>query len=123
MTQENSEHLLKKIAKFFTTDHRQLLRGQHDVVVDSVDSINAAISGVVAVLGLTGAAINPAIPVVAAGMGLAQITVRWLKRFENKPQPERSFSDYVQLVAVLAYCTSFDKCLNASDVLNRINLN
>jgi uncharacterized protein YjbI with pentapeptide repeats len=123
MTQENSENLLKKIGKFFTTDHQQLLRGQHDVVVDSVDSINVAISGVVAVVGLTGAAINPAIPVVAAGMGLAQITVRWLKRFENKPQQERSFSDYVQLVAVVAYCKSFDKCLNASEVLTRINLN
>ncbi len=123
MTQENSEHLLKKIWKILTTDHRQLLRGQHDVVVDSVDSINAAISSVVAVVGLTGAAINPAIQLVAAGMGLAQIAVRWHKRFENKPPQERSFSDYVQLVAVLAYCKSFDKCLNASEVLTRINLN
>ena len=123
MTQENSEHLLKKIWKILTTDHRQLLRGQHDVVVDSVDSINVAISGVVAVVGLTGAAMNPAIPLVAAGMGLAQIAVRWHKRFENKPPQERSFSDYVQLAAVLAYCKSFDKCLNASEVLTRINLN
>jgi uncharacterized protein YjbI with pentapeptide repeats len=123
MTQENSEPLLKKIWKTLTTDHRQLLRGQHDFVVDSVDSINAAISSVVAVVGLTGAAINPTIPVVAAGIGLAQIAVRWHKRFKNKPQQERSFSDYVQLAAVLAYCTSFDKCLNASEVLTRINLN
>ncbi|MEG4006895.1 pentapeptide repeat-containing protein [Microcoleus sp. Pol11C1] len=123
MTQENSEHLLKKIWKTLTTDYRQLLRGQHDFVVDSVDSINAAISSVVAVVGLTGAAMNPAIPVVAAGMGLAQIAVRWHKRFENKPPRERSFSDYVQLAAVLAYCKSFDKCLNASEVLTRIHLN
>ncbi|MEG4055143.1 MULTISPECIES: hypothetical protein [unclassified Microcoleus] len=123
MTQENSEHLLKKIWKILTTDHRQLLRGQHDVVVDSVDSINAVISGAVAVVGVTGAAISPAIPVVAAGIGLVQIAVRWHKRFKNKPQQERSFSDYVQLAAVLAYCTSFEKCLNASDVLTRINLN
>jgi len=123
MTQENSEHLLKKIWRTLTTDHRQLLRGQHDVVVDSVDSINAAISSVVAVGGLAGVAINPAIQVVVAGIGLMQIAVRWHKRFENKPQQERSFSDYVQLASVLAYCTSFDKCLNASEVLTRINLN
>ncbi|MEG5174680.1 pentapeptide repeat-containing protein [Microcoleus sp. B3-D7] len=123
MTQENSETWLNKLWKTLTTDHRQLLRGQHDVVVDSVDTINATISAGVAVVGVTGAAINPAIPVVAAGIGFVQIAVRWLKRFENKPQPERSFSDYVQLAAVLAYCTSFDKCLNASDVLTRINLN
>ncbi|MEG4202536.1 pentapeptide repeat-containing protein [Microcoleus sp. Pol7_A1] len=123
MTQENSETWLNKFWKTLTTDPRQLLRGQHDVVVDSVDSINVAISGAVAVVGVTGAAINPAIPVVAAGIGLVQIAVRWHKRFKNKPQQERSFSDYVQLAAVLAYCTSFDKCLNASDVLTRINLN
>ena len=77
MTQENSEHLLKKIWRTLTTDHRQLLRGQHDVVVDSVDSINAAISSVVAVGGLAGAAINPAIQVVVAGITLMLIAVRW----------------------------------------------
>ncbi|MEG4441716.1 pentapeptide repeat-containing protein [Microcoleus sp. AT9_B5] len=123
MTQENSEHLLKKIWKILTTDHRQLLRGQHDVVVDSVDSINAVISGAVAVVGVSGAAVNPAVGVIAAGIGIVQIAVRWHKRFKNKPQQERSFSDYVQLASILAYCTSFDKCLNASDVLTRINLN
>lgn len=122
MTQENSETWLNKFWKILTTDHRQLLRGQHDVVVDSVDSINAVISSGVAVVALAGAPIYPAIPVVAAGIGLMQIAVRWHKRFENKPPQERSFSDYVQLASVLAYCTSFDKCLNASDVLTRINL-
>jgi hypothetical protein len=122
MVQENSENLLKRMWKVLTTDHRELLRGQHDLVVDSVDSVNAAISGVVAVAGVAGAVINPAVAVIAAGVGFVQIAVRWHKRFKAKPQQDRSLSDYVQLAAVLAYCKALDKCLKTSDILTRINL-
>jgi uncharacterized protein YjbI with pentapeptide repeats len=122
MVQENSENLLKRMWKVLTTDHRELLRGQHDLVVDSVDSVNAAISGVVAVAGVAGAVINPAVAVIAAGVGFVQIAVRWHKRFKAKPQQDRSLSDYVQLAAILAYLKALDKCLNASDILTTINL-
>jgi Pentapeptide repeats (8 copies) len=122
MTQENPENLLKRIWKILTTDHRELLRGQHDLVVDSVDSVNAAISGAVAVAGVAGAVINPAVGVIAAGVGFVQIAVRWHKRFKDKPQQDRSLSDYVQLAAILAYLKALDKCLNASDIFTRINL-
>lgn len=123
MTQENSENLLKRMWKILTTDHRELLRGQHDLVVDSVDSVNAAISGAVAVAGVAGAVINPAVGVIAAGVGFVQIAVRWHKRFKDKPQQNRSLSDYVQLAAILAYLKALDKCLKTSDIFTRINLN
>ncbi|MCY7382426.1 MAG: hypothetical protein LH628_07565 [Microcoleus sp. CAN_BIN18] len=122
MTQENPENALKRILKILTTDHRQLLRGQHDFAVDIADTINAAITGVVSVVGITGAVINPAMGVVAAGIGFVQIAVRWHKRFKAKPQQDRTLSDYVQLATVLAYLKSLDKCLNASNLLTRINL-
>ncbi|NJR21636.1 MAG: NACHT domain-containing protein [Richelia sp. CSU_2_1] len=105
-----------------TTDHRELLRGRHDLVVDGVDSVNAVISGAVAVAGVAGAAVNPAVAVVAAGVGFVQIAVRWQKRFQNKPQDDRTFSDYVQFAAVLAYCKALDKYLNDSNILTSINL-
>ncbi|NJM62152.1 MAG: NACHT domain-containing protein [Oscillatoriales cyanobacterium RU_3_3] len=122
MAQENSENKLKKIWKMLTTDHRELLRGRHDLVVDGVDSVNAVISGAVAVAGVAGAAVNPAVAVVAAGVGFVQIAVRWQKRFQNKPQDDRTFSDYVQFAAVLAYCKALDKYLNDSNILTSINL-
>jgi uncharacterized protein YjbI with pentapeptide repeats len=122
MAQETPENRLKKIWKILTADHRELLRGQHDLVVDSADSVNAAIAGAVAVIGMTGAVINPAVAVIGAGVGFVQIAVRWHKRFKAKPHEDRSLSDYVQLAAVLAYFKALDKCLNASNILTRINL-
>ncbi|MGL5059548.1 MAG: pentapeptide repeat-containing protein [Microcoleus sp.] len=122
MAQENSENLLQKMWKVLTTDHRELLRGRHDLVVDGVDSLNAVISGAVAVAGVAGTVVNPAVAVVAAGVGFVQIAVRWQKRFQNKPQDDRTFSDYVQFAAVLAYCKALDKYLNDNNILTSINL-
>ncbi|MCU0544817.1 MAG: pentapeptide repeat-containing protein [Oscillatoriaceae cyanobacterium Prado104] len=122
MAQETPENRLQKIWKILTTDHRELLRGQHDLAVDSADTINAGITAFVAVAGVTGAVANPAVAVIGAGVGFVQIAVRWHKRFKAKPHEDRSLSDYVQLAAVLAYFKALDKCLNASDILTRINL-